>query len=111
MVSLGNVGTEETVHANCASPPRKEPVTLNDILESKGAVASLIDHTLLKPEAAQGEITRLCDEARELGFASVCINPYWVRVAAERLKGTSVHVCTVVGFPLGANDPRTKLTE
>jgi deoxyribose-phosphate aldolase len=86
-------------------------VTLDNILESKGAVASLIDHTLLKPEATHGEITRLCDEARELRFASVCINPHWIRIAAERLKGTSVRVCTVVGFPLGANDPRTKLTE
>ena len=74
-------------------------------------VAALIDHTLLKPEAAHTDITRVCDEAREYQFASVCINPCWVILAAELLDGSPVHVCTVIGFPLGANDSRTKISE
>ncbi len=64
--------------------------------------ASLIDHTLLKPEAAEEDIRRLCEEAARFRFASVCINPTWVRAAACHLRGTSVPVCTVIGFPLGA---------
>jgi deoxyribose-phosphate aldolase len=64
--------------------------------------ASLIDHTLLKPEAAEADIRKLCDEAAEFGFASVCVNPSWVRKSAGFLKGSSVPVCTVIGFPLGA---------
>ncbi len=64
--------------------------------------ASLIDHTLLKPEAAESDIKKLCDEAAKFGFASVCVNPAWVKKAAEFLRGTNVPVCTVIGFPLGA---------
>ncbi|MEP7077277.1 MAG: deoxyribose-phosphate aldolase [Acidobacteriota bacterium] len=64
--------------------------------------ASLIDHTLLKPEATEADIRKLCKEAAEFGFASVCVNPSWVKQAAEFLKGTGVPVCTVIGFPLGA---------
>lgn len=64
--------------------------------------ASLIDHTLLKPEAAEGDIRKLCEEAVQFGFASVCVNPAWVKKAAEYLKGSNVPVCTVIGFPLGA---------
>jgi deoxyribose-phosphate aldolase len=64
--------------------------------------ASLIDHTLLKPEAAEADIKKLCDEAANFGFASVCVNPAWVKKAAEFLHGTGVPVCTVIGFPLGA---------
>src|SRR5213083_1428835 len=64
--------------------------------------ASLIDHTLLKPEAAEADIKKLCDEAAQFGFASVCVNPSWVKTAAEFLRGTGVPVCTVIGFPLGA---------
>ena len=82
-----------------------------EILNSPHAVASLIDHTLLKPEAAEADIAGLCAEARTAGFASVCINPYWVRFAASQLTNSSVRVCTVIGFPLGANDIRTKITE
>jgi deoxyribose-phosphate aldolase len=86
-------------------------VTLEDILQNKGAVASLIDHTLLKPEATQLEIHRLCDDARANNFASVCINPHWVQTAVKRLRESDIRVCTVIGFPLGANDARTKLAE
>lgn len=82
-----------------------------DILQSKAAVALLIDHTLLKPEATKLEIHRLCDDARANNFMSVCINPCWVQTARRRLEGSDVRVCTVIGFPLGANDARTKLSE
>jgi deoxyribose-phosphate aldolase len=64
--------------------------------------ASLIDHTLLKPDAAENDIRKLCTEAAEFGFASVCVNPVWVKKASEFLEGTKVPVCTVIGFPLGA---------
>lgn len=64
--------------------------------------ASLIDHTLLKPEASEADIRKLCDEAAQFGFASVCVNPTWVKRASEFLKGSGVPVCTVIGFPLGA---------
>src|ERR687893_1312602 len=64
--------------------------------------AGLIDHTLLKPEATEDDIKRLCEEAAQFRFASVCVNPTWVRASACHLRGTNVPVCTVVGFPLGA---------
>src|SRR5919202_1739737 len=64
--------------------------------------ASLVDHTLLKPEASEADITRLCEEAARYGFASVCVNPSWVKTSACVLRGSGVPVCTVVGFPLGA---------
>jgi len=73
--------------------------------------ASLIDHTLLKPEASEADIRKLCKEAAEFGFASVCVNPAWVKSAAEFLKGSGVPVCTVIGFPLGATLPDVKAYE
>jgi deoxyribose-phosphate aldolase len=73
--------------------------------------ASLIDHTLLKPEASESDIRKLCDEAAKFGFASVCVNPGWVKKAAEFLRGTGVPVCTVIGFPLGATLPDVKAYE
>lgn len=80
-------------------------------LDSPQSIASLIDHTLLKPEATRSDIDRLCAEASEFGFASVCVNPCWVPFAAEKLSGTRVRVCTVIGFPLGANQTATKIAE
>jgi deoxyribose-phosphate aldolase len=74
-------------------------------------LARYIDHTLLKPEATAAQIDRLCDEAREYGFAAVCVNPAWVRRAALRLKGSEVKVASVVGFPLGASAPEVKAYE
>lgn len=65
-------------------------------------VARYIDHTLLKPEASRAEIEKLCREARAFNFASVCVNPTWVKECAFSLYGSPVKVCTVVGFPLGA---------
>jgi len=73
--------------------------------------ASLIDHTLLKPEASESDIKKLCNEAIQFGFASVCVNPSWVKKAAEFLRGSSVPVCTVIGFPLGATLPDVKAYE
>src|SRR5688572_12933555 len=73
--------------------------------------ASLIDHTLLKPEASEADIRRLCEEAAEFSFASVCVNPAWVRTAAGILRGSGVPVCTVIGFPLGATLPDVKAYE
>ncbi len=73
--------------------------------------ASLIDHTLLKPEATQEDIKHLCEEAARYRFASVCVNPTWVRVAACNLRGSGVPVCTVIGFPLGATLPDVKAYE
>ena len=73
--------------------------------------ASLIDHTLLKPEASQDEIKRLCEEAAQYHFASVCVNPTWVRACACHLQGSGVPVCTVIGFPLGATLPDVKAYE
>src|SRR3977135_1860423 len=64
--------------------------------------ASLIDHTLLKPKATDEDIRKLCEEAARYRFASVCVNPTWVRAAACNLPGTGIPVCTVIGFPLGA---------
>jgi deoxyribose-phosphate aldolase len=74
-------------------------------------IASFIDHTLLKPEATQAQIAQLCEEAREYGFAAVCVNPTNVKLAAKLLKNSSVAVCTVVGFPLGATLPEVKAYE
>ncbi len=73
--------------------------------------ASLIDHTLLKPDATDEDIKRLCEEAASYHFASVCVNPIWVRAAACNLQRTNVPVCTVIGFPLGATFPDVKAYE
>ncbi len=75
------------------------------------ALASLIDHTLLRADATGKEIRTLCAEARKYGFASVCVNPYWVSLAAAELTGSPVKVCTVIGFPLGASATATKVAE
>ena len=75
------------------------------------AIAAVIDHTALKPDTTSAQIDRLCDEARQYEFASVCVNPTWVARCAERLSGSSVQVCTVVGFPLGATLPSVKAFE
>lgn len=71
----------------------------------------MIDHTLLKANATRAQIEKLCDEAIENDFASVCVNTCWVPMAASRLAGSSVNVCTVVGFPLGAMAPASKAAE
>ena len=75
------------------------------------AINRYIDHTLLKPESTQTQIDKLIAEAVEYQFASVCVNPTWVSYAAKALKGTEVNVCTVIGFPLGANTSSVKAFE
>ena len=86
-------------------------VNVYENLDQPSTVASLIDHTLLKPESSKSDIQRLCDQAKQHRFASVCVNPCWVALAAEELAGAGIAVCTVIGFPLGANETRTKLFE
>jgi deoxyribose-phosphate aldolase len=73
-----------------------------------GTVASLIDHTLLKPDATRQDIEKLCREAAQFRFATVCVNPAWVALAANLLHGSGVGVCSVVGFPLGATTADVK---
>jgi len=74
-------------------------------------IAKMIDHTLLKQDASSEAIVKLCAEAKEFHFASVCVNPGFVPLAAKELKGSDVKVCTVVGFPLGATLPESKAYE
>ncbi|HFI0463674.1 TPA: deoxyribose-phosphate aldolase [Streptococcus suis] len=74
-------------------------------------LASYIDHTALKADTTKDMIDTLCAEAKEHGFFSVCVNPVWVKYAADALAGSKVKVCTVIGFPLGANTPATKAFE
>ncbi len=74
-------------------------------------IAKMIDHTALKADTTKEQIVKLCDEAKEYGFFSVCVNPEWVKIAAEQLQGSEVKVCTVIGFPLGASTSETKAFE
>ncbi len=74
-------------------------------------IAGYIDHTLLKPDASSAEVDRMCDEAVRYGFASVCVNPSWVRRVAGNLRGSDVLTCSVVGFPLGAHTAEIKAME
>ncbi len=80
-------------------------------IPSDPSVGKLIDHTLLKPDATPDQVAQLCYEARTYGFASVCVNPSYVKLCADLLKGTDVKVCTVIGFPLGASSPDVKAFE
>jgi deoxyribose-phosphate aldolase len=120
--STGSACADCTNCGNCAS---KKPETVRQVLGKAGGrvtaalgaknvptdVAKLIDHTLLKPEAKYADIDRLCDEAREYGFASVCVNPLYVERCAKRLKGSGVKTCCVIGFPLGATPKEIKALE
>ena len=81
------------------------------VVSTREELAKMIDHTLLKPEATKKDIVNLCEEARKYRFASVCVNPVYVSLAAKALKETDVKVCTVIGFPLGANTPEVKAFE
>ncbi len=104
----------------CANPTKLREVVANgaDRVSFHGPaedvpldLAKYIDHTLLRPDATQDEIDTLCDEALDNGFASVCINPFWVKRSAEKLRGSDVKVCTVIGFPLGAMTADVKAAE
>jgi deoxyribose-phosphate aldolase len=81
------------------------------VAPTDGALSHMIDHTLLKADATHDEIAQLCYEARKHEFASVCVNPSYVKLCADLLRDTEVLVCTVVGFPLGATSPEAKVFE
>ncbi len=86
-------------------------ISAGHVCQFDTAISSKIDHTLLKPDATRDDIRKICEEASKYCFASVCINPWYVPLAAELLRGTPVRVCTVVGFPLGATLPHVKIFE
>jgi len=92
------MSNEATVHAGTAKP-------------AGDGIASYIDHTLLKPEASEAEVLKVCAEAAEYGFKSVCVNPVWVKTVTTALKGSGVLTCSVVGFPLGATPTDVKSFE
>ena len=93
------MSNEATVHTGTAQPA--EPAN----------IASFIDHTLLKPEASEADVLKVCAEAAEYGFKSVCVNPIWVKTVTTALKGSGVLACSVVGFPLGATPTDVKSFE
>lgn len=95
---------KEMLGKGVASPAAAPPLTA-------AQVAQLIDHTLLKPDATAADVEKLCAEARQHGFFSVCVNPVFVPQVKSLLRGSAVKVCCVVGFPLGAQDPQIKLLE
>ncbi len=86
-------------------------VTTVGYCPASDGLASLIDHTLLKPDATRDQIEQLCTEAAQFCFASVCVNPVWVPLCRDRLRNTGVKVCTVIGFPSGAHAPDVKAYE
>lgn len=103
---LKDVNTEQLIERAKYLTENVQPVNLNnDIL------AKYIDHTLLKPDAKQDDILKLCNEAKDYGFYSVCVNPIWVEFCFNELKSTDVKVCSVVGFPLGSNKTDIKYRE
>ena len=113
---------------NCGQCMVKNPEGVNNIIKSGAEritfglgihdnefkmnnIASMIDHTILKPDATNNEINKICEEARKYTFASVCVNPCWVKECYQLLRGTKVKVCTVIGFPLGATSSEVKVAE
>jgi deoxyribose-phosphate aldolase len=98
--------TKEIIDAGASRISASERLTRID-----PAVAALIDHTILKPEATRADVVKVCREARQYSFASVCVNPYWVPLVRSELEGSPVKVCTVVGFPLGATSTEAKVAE
>lgn len=110
---------------NCQQCSVRNPTAVEAIVRSGAArigaslgvgrpaaeLAKLIDHTLLKPDATKEQIIRLCEEAVQYGFASVCVNPCWVKLCTAAVGGSGVLVCSVVGFPLGAHTMRVKAVE
>jgi deoxyribose-phosphate aldolase len=101
----------DTVRTIVASHPGVRLSSSLGVGEVPNDIARLIDHTLLKPDATYAQIETLCDEALKFGFASVCVNPVHVKRCANRLRGSSVLVCTVIGFPLGATPSEGKALE
>jgi len=118
-------GSACTGCTDCGKCASKQPAAVRQMIGAAGGrvsgalgasnvptdVAKLIDHTLLKPDAGYADIDRLCDEAKQYGFASVCVNPMFVERCAKRLKGSGVKTCSVIGFPLGATPKEIKALE
>ncbi len=102
--------TEKYVLKNTAAKYKKEN-HMNKKFFTKQEMASFIDHTLLKPEATQKDILKLCEEAKYYKFASVCVNPYWVSFVSEQLKNTEIKTCSVISFPLGSEPSELKAQE
>ena len=98
--------TKEIIAAGADRVSASEKLTKID-----PSIAALIDHTILKPEATRADVIKVCREARQYNFASVCVNPYWVPLVRAELQGSPVKVCTVVGFPLGATSTEAKVAE
>jgi deoxyribose-phosphate aldolase len=118
LAAQGNLSADEHAacsphHIACALQAGATRIGLaaGQAAAGSGEVARFIDHTLLKPEASRAEIEKLCEEARQNSFASVCVNPFWVKQCAYLLFGSPVRVCTVVGFPLGATPADVKAYE
>jgi deoxyribose-phosphate aldolase len=116
--------SERALHAAARRrPPGREERTImsNEVTSADqrgagtdsgpGTIASYIDHTLLKPEASEADILKVCAEAAEYHFKSVCVNPLWVKTVKTALKGSGVLTCSVVGFPLGATPTDVKTFE
>jgi len=98
--------TREIIAAGATRVSASERLTKID-----PAIAALIDHTILKADATRADVVKVCREARQYSFASVCVNPYWVPLVRAELAGSAVKVCTVVGFPLGATSTESKAAE
>jgi deoxyribose-phosphate aldolase len=105
----GSRDPEETRALHAAGASRV--VTTMGYCPASDGLASLIDHTLLKPDAVRGDIEQLCREAAQFCFASVCVNPSWVPLCRDLLRGSGVKVCTVIGFPFGTHMPDVKAFE
>jgi deoxyribose-phosphate aldolase len=84
---------------------------ISTIIENKKAFAKMFDHTILKADATKEQVVKLCNEALEYGFASICVNSCHTKLVAEKLKGSNVKTCVVVGFPLGAMSSSAKVSE
>lgn len=104
-------GRDITRHLDLAHAERVNRPQSNGPAITEKELAGRIDHTLLKAEATQEQIVRLCDEAKEYGFCAVCVNGRWVSLAADRLEGTPVKVAAVAGFPLGADTTDIKVMQ
>ncbi len=109
---MTDISLEEKIQAALDRFATMTPVTVvQPAAIEPSALAAMIDHTLLKPEAGEEQVRQLAAEAVEFGFASVCVNPLWVSLCADLLAGTPVSTCSVIGFPLGATLPAIKVYE
>jgi deoxyribose-phosphate aldolase len=108
---VARIGEEILARVGASAPAQAAPDAGQARPREAERLSALIDHTILKPEATRDDIVKLCREARQFGFASVCVNPYWVALAHAELPGSQVKVCTVVGFPLGATTTEAKVAE